>query len=263
MSNEEMQKMFEEISIEEDIHEPLLLAKKTEPPKIYMRYQTEKLQSSVKRSKPYAKMLIGKSVYEAMFILSSHIQKVPKFLKENLSNSLEIMSKKNLTHSYMYIQGIVTSRRTRRYGIRYHGRVKSGKSARDHVDFTIYFGRRNIKDFYKDLVMGKDHSNLNFVLRQKLQDPQTEVEQLRSLQWILTSKGRQQKRLLLKRKALYKYLDFKRVGVNVKLRVLLEKEAEKEAVEFMENWAFMFNDSETKEVTLEERRALYLLRSQK
>lgn len=226
-----------------------------------MTFKTNKIKSTVKKFLPYTKLLSKKTVYEALFILSEQMQKVPRYLVEELTRAIETMNRRNLPPSYMYIQGIVVQKRDRRHRIEYKARGKTGYMARDMVDLKILFGRKTIKDFYKEMVMGRDHSNISYLLKEQIRNDGGEYEDLRSVQWLVTSKGRQQQRLLLKRRALYKYLEFKRVGVKVSLKVLLEKEAEKEAVEFMREWGFLFDNTSDSFVSLAERRELYEKRS--
>ena len=237
---------------------PLVLPKKVNNKVHVVKFTTKELQSSVKKAKPFARMIIGKSYYESLYILSKYIQKVPKFLTQSLIESKEVLKNQNLNCSYIYIQGLMTNKHDRfKKKIHFKGRAKTGVIKKMKINFIILFGKRNIKDFYKDIVLGKNHSNLAQILREKLQNTNAGYEELRSFSWVLTSKGRQQQKLIVKRKALYKYLEFKRAGIEVPLKILLEKEAEIEAVKFMEKWGNLFYENQDKIDNFEERKRIF------
>lgn len=256
MDSAEIEKLFEPIEPEEKDF-PFILPRKINEKIPIVKYKSPILQASVKRSKPYCRMIIGKSFYQALWILSGFIQKVPKFLVEVMNRSIMTLTKRNLNLSFIYIQGIITSKKNVVKKIGYHAKGRGSHRIRHWVDFTFHFGRRNIKDFFKELVIGVNHTNLAHIIRQKIQQEEINYEDIKALQWVLTSKGRQQQKLMIKRKALYKYVRFKRANIKVGLKFLIEKEAEIEGVNFMRQWGYLFDEMSSVGNDHQSRKSLY------
>jgi len=59
-----------------------------------------------------------------------------------------------------------------------------------------------VKQLYKEMLGGKTAPVLAYAMRQRLLQQNADYEEIRENQWILTSKGRQQRKLMLKRKVL-------------------------------------------------------------
>ena len=241
MTETEINKLFETIDAKE-MEQPFILPRKTKKHVTLVKYKTQVLQSSVKKAKPFARLVIGKSYYEALYILSNHIQKVPKFLLQALNRSISTLTKRNLNPAFVYIQGIITCQNHSQKKIRFHGKAKMGIQKRNFIDFRILFGRRDIKEFFKDLVTGKNHIHIVSLMKSLLKDKDAGYESINALNWIMTSKGRQQKKLMIKRRALNRFVEHRKFNVYVPLKRLFEDEVEKEAVEFMQNWGFLFDD---------------------
>ena len=260
LSDEMIQSLFEEIELNEAL-DPIII------PPIYKQnnhhsiYKTPIIQSTTKKGSRWARTIIGKSYYEAMYELSSRIQKIPKFLLQCLIRSGSTLAKRSLNTQYMVIKGIITSRKRRIKKITYHAKTKNGRRFRDYIDFKIYFQRKTIKDFYKDMIMGKGSSSFARMLREKFQTQDEDLETIRSLSWLLTSNGRKQQKELFKRRVLHQYFDLKNSGVRVPLKILNEKQAEEEARDFMVKWAHLFDDKPDINKNFEARKAMFLERT--
>jgi len=59
---------------------------------------------------------------------------------------------------------------------------------------------------------------------------------LRKQQHLLTAKGRQQRKLMFKRRVLTKYLEFRRKGVRVPIKVIEQHFLEQEAQQYAEKY---------------------------
>lgn len=223
-------------------------------------YNSPGIVSSVKKGKPYCRLIIGKSFYQALFALSKYIQKVPKFLVEVLQQSVTTLSRRNFNLSYVYIKTITVNKRSKTRRLNYRARGRASIRYKHQIYFKIHFGRRNIKSFFTDLALGVNHTNLVHVVHEYIQTHNIGFEELRALQWVLTAKGRQQQRLMVKRRALYQLVHFRKANVKVPLKFLFEAEAEREAEMFMKKWAYLFDDVPGIGKELEERKALHAKR---
>ena len=257
MTEEQIDTLIEVYYNQDEIDNPVILKPKRKCKKIEVVYRSPVIQSTVKKGKPWARKIIGMNMYQALYFLEGAIQKIPKFLQEAIISSAGTIGKRSLDPNYTYIKGIITSKKNRTKKMTFKAKGSGGKRFRDYIDFKILYARRNIKDFYKNLILGKGHEELSFQIRNKLQNTNSDLEEIKSLNWILTSKGRQQNRLIFKRKVLYRFLEFQKAGTKVSMKLLMELQAEKEATEFMAKWDHIFNEAKDLQTDYFERKQLY------
>lgn len=259
-SEENLQELLSDFSTTNQKLAPILTPKQ-KCNKTDVTYRTPVIKSSVKKGALWARMLSGKSLYEAIYFLEPIINKIPKFLLQCIIRSISTLTKRNLDLHYVFIKGIITSRKHRTKKIHYGARSKMGIRFKDYIDFKILYKRRNIKDFYKDFIIGKSHHVFGSYVRECLKKKNCDLEDIIPLQWILTNEGRMQQRTLFRRKVMYKYLEYKHAGVNVPVNVIYEYMADQECEEFMDKWAHLFHPTENsnihEELSFQKRKKLY------
>lgn len=89
---------------------------------------------------------------------------------------------------------------------------------------------------YKNLIQGKFSPAVAYNMRTVLLEKDADYETIRKYQYVLTSKGRQQRKLMFKRKVLQYYLDLKEQGINLTKKVISQKLLDEEANELAETY---------------------------
>ena len=132
-----------------------------------------------------------------------------------------------------------------------------GQRHRDFIDFKVLFRIRNVKDFYKDLLMGKPCKEMSHMLRHKMRNKMASLKEIQSLHWILTSKGRIEMLRRFKLKVRIRQFYLKNKGVTLPMEVLAEHEAEKQVNEFMGKYSHLFDSDPKRDERYEQRLAQF------
>ena len=140
--------------------------------------------------------------------------------------------------------------------MRIHARGKHGDAMRRRSQVTIFIEEHSVEDVFSHIMKGKFPSGLAYNIRQVFLRNDVTFETIRANQNLLTSKGRQQQKLMFEREVSQKLEDNEKLGFVVS-RERVEKEVLKErAATFVEAyWTQKRSESEQK---LAERQELYI-----
>ncbi len=238
---------------------PFILGEKPIVPIKSIVVVSKVLQTSAKRACIVTNTLIGKYFYDAVVIANTLEKKVAKFLLKTLQEEGEkAIAKHELDPKYLFVTSIVINRTNRVRRIRYHARGRSGVKNRDFCLFKLTLSEKPLREFYKQLIVGRSPPYLTYLIKNHLIQNKASYEEVRELQGLLHAKGRQQQKLMFKRKVLTKMVDFKRKGHIVRLKLLWEKMLEEEATNFEEKFGYLFSSpGAAKAKRIEDRKAVF------
>jgi ribosomal protein L22 len=223
---------------------PFIMGEKPVVPIKSIVVMSKELQTSVKKACIVTNVLIGRYLYDAMLATQSIEKKVARFLSKTLEEEcMAAIEKHELDPKYLFITSIVTNRTKRLRRIRYHARGRSGIKNRDFALFKITLSEKPLREFYKQLIQGNSPPYLSYLIKNHLIEKKATYEEVRDLQCLLHAKGRQQQKLMFKRKVMAKWVDFRRKGVTLRLKLLFEKMLEDEATIFEEKFKHLFEST--------------------
>lgn len=240
-----------------EVQHPFIIGDKPKSIQRTYTFTTEELQTSCKKAKPIVRVLIGRYYYDAIVATQNLQTKVAKFLNNQFEKQMtNKITEANFDPRYMFVTSIVMNRTRRIPKIRYHARGKSGRAIRDYCKFKITVTERPIQEFFRMILQGKAPGYLAYMVRDYLLNKDANYEEVRQLQLFLTARGRQQQRLMFKRKVLAKWLEYKEAGRFIRIRYLKDIMLEQEVAEFERKYKWMFPlPHEEREARLEERQA--------
>ena len=132
--------------------------------------------------------------------LSNSQKKVAKWVLPALYGILSTARMRGFDLHRLYIHRVLMGKSKRFYSIRYHAKGKSGKMKKDFCHVNILVQERNEERFYKEMAVGKVDEGLAAQIKQDLIIENAPLEEVTKYRDILSAKGRQQQRMLLKRK---------------------------------------------------------------
>jgi hypothetical protein len=106
-----------------------------------------------------------------------------------------------MNQDHLWVQGAELQKQKRRKSIYYHAMGKGGIMKRDWSRVKITLEEKPIDEIFRLVISGHSPPGLAMLWRQRFERENADYETIRKFQFILTSKGRQQRRLMIKRKA--------------------------------------------------------------
>jgi ribosomal protein L22 len=225
----------------EERKRPFILGDKPKKTFRTFTFNTQILDTTVKKSKFVARALIGRAFYDAIVAGEASQKKPGKFLSNQMDQyMMDKIKEAGFDPKYMFITSIITHRKSRQARIRFHARGKSGRWDQDTCYFKITVTEKPIEEYYKMLINGKSPMYLSFMMRDRLGKDDADYETIRDMQPFLTAKGRQQQRLMFRRKALTRWLEYKREGRFVRFSIVKDLVLEEEVKLFATKYGHLF-----------------------
>ena len=100
---------------------------------------------------------------------------------------------KGFNADHLWVKSIQVQRQWRNKDIYYHARGKSGKMCRDWCRVYIELEEKPPQEIYRLFIQGKMPPGLAKKWRDFLREKDVDLETIRKFQFLLTSKGRQQR----------------------------------------------------------------------
>lgn len=146
-------------------------------------------------------------LFDAMALLSASQTRAAKYVLIALKMARNNAINKGWEETRLYIESAITGRESRRVKLRYHGKGGTGRIKNDTCQIRIRLYEKSIEDMYKLMIIGKTPAMIAYHMRQSLVEGEAGLEDVRRLNGVLTAKGRQQRRLMFKRKVMIAYLE--------------------------------------------------------
>lgn len=175
-------------------------------PKITIQGVRRNVPSKIKKLLLPMRSIIGLHVYDALTLMYSKNRKSWSYVARTLEQVRKHAVHRGFNETRLYVSEALTGKHRRNAGIRYHGKGRGGRMKHDTSQLRIKLEEKSVEDLYKEMYKGKTPPMLAYFFKKRLFEQNAGYEQILNFQWILTGKGRQQQKLMLKRRVLLTYL---------------------------------------------------------
>lgn len=158
-------------------------------------------KGSVKKISPVMRMIRGLHINEAMNKMKHTHNRAAKRVYSALNMVKHHAIDKGYNELRLYVKDAITNRQKRIKGIRYHAKMRRGLQKRDWCSLRITLIEKPASEFFKDIVGGKAPLGVVNLWKDKIMKSPRAFDLIRKFQFILTAKGRQQRREMIRRKA--------------------------------------------------------------
>lgn len=170
-------------------------------PRPFITGRLGKCKGSIKKISPLMKKVIGLQIDDAIRVASEMQQRAGKRIFIGLKMVKDHAVNKGLTTLRLYVKDAITNRSKRVKGIRFHAKGKFGRMEKDWCKLYFKLEEKPAREFFKDVVSGKAPAGVARQWKEKIMSSPNAFDEIRKYQFILTARGRQQRREMIKRKA--------------------------------------------------------------
>lgn len=182
-----------------DVPDILVVRREVKPPSVLARLG--RCRGSVKKISPVVRLIRGLHVNEALDAMKAHHSYAATRVFSCLTTAKATAINKGMSELRLYVQAAITNKARRTIGVRYHARMKRGKEKRDWSSLLIRVEEKPAREFFKDIVGGKATPGVVKMWKERILRAPDQYSVIQKYQFILTSKGRQQRREMIKRRA--------------------------------------------------------------
>lgn len=213
--------------------------KKLLPEKKYCRATRKRLNISIKKMNFVCGMLRKMHVLDGLATLEPLKQKCAPWIAGMIRSAIyNGVAHKGMDGERMYISQIVLGKNQPTKGRRFAAKGRVFTALKPASQITVILEEKPVEEFYKLMVTGHYSPTLARILRNKFLTENADLDTIRKYQNLLTAKGRQQQRVMFKRKVLQLVQEYKKKGVYVSQETAEMKLLEEESKEFAEKyWA--------------------------
>lgn len=159
------------------------------------------LRTSIKKVWALAHLLKGKHVEDAISVLESTRKKPAEWIKNIIKTGVRsAINIKGMQEDRLYIKHFVLGKNKGIKGMRYHAKSKFGHMLRPKIQITVVIEEKTVEEFYGIIMNGKFSPTIASFIRYMLLSQNSSYEEIVKYQNYLTAKGRQQQKLMFKRK---------------------------------------------------------------
>lgn len=198
-----------ETNISEKLARPFVLIKQPRPAKVTVTGLRRKVPVSLKKLLPLMRAIIGKHIYDAINLCMTTKKKSAKFILSALEMVKRHAAQRDMAEERLYVCDAITGKQKRYIRLRYHAKGKGAHMHKDVCKLLIRLEEKPIEDMYKEMIQGRTPPMLAYSLRKSLLEKDADYDMIRRNNYILTAKGRQQRRLMFKRRVIQERLAFK------------------------------------------------------
>lgn len=159
------------------------------------------IKGSVKKLKPTVDLILKKHLYDAM----SEMEACHKMAAEPIFRALNMVRNHalgvGLNQDHLWVKGAELQKQKRRKSIYYHSMGKSGIMKRDWSRVKITLEEKPVDEIFRMVISGNAPPGMAKLWRDRFEKENADFDTIRKFQFILTSKGRSQRKLMIKRKA--------------------------------------------------------------
>ena len=179
---------------------PLYSIVEPRKPKILIQGVRRQVPCKLKKLIVPMQMIIGMHLYDALAHMEGKNRKSFRYVAKTLQQVRNHAINRGFDESRLYVVEALTGKHRRSIGLRYHGKARSGRVKHDCCQLRIKLAERSYEDMFKEMIRGKTPPMLAYSMREKLVEEKAGYEEIRKRSWIITAKGRQQQKLMLKRR---------------------------------------------------------------
>lgn len=158
------------------------------------------IKGSVKKLKPTVKKILGIHLYDAM----AEMQESQKRSSVSIFRALNMVRNHainvGMEQDHLWVKEAKLEKQARKRYVYYHARGKGGMMKRDWTRVKITLEEKPVNEIYKLMIGGNAPKGLAKIWRDKIYEGNGDLDVIRKFQFLLTSKGRQQRREIIKRK---------------------------------------------------------------
>ncbi|CAK81841.1 unnamed protein product (macronuclear) [Paramecium tetraurelia] len=210
---------------ESDISKPFIVKKIPKQEKILISGIRRKVPASLRRLIPICRPLINMHLYQAQEAIADSGRKAAQFLAKTFVMVRSHAVQRGYDPERLYVHSIQVGRYKKFRKARFHAKARINPAFRETSQIKVILEERPTKEMFKDFVQGKTPSVISYLMKDQLVREKGDYAKIRRFQLFLTSKGRQQQKLMLKRRA---QKEMKEKGLSFKYlhRQIVEQEAE-------------------------------------
>lgn len=195
------------------------------------------LRTSVKKLWPIVKPLKGLHVEDALHTLDVIRKKPSEWVKNIIRAGIRsAVNIKGMHEDRLYIKYFLLGKNKGIKGIRRHAKSRMGHMLRPKAQVTVVIQEKSVKDLYQIINDGKFSPAIALALRMMLLQGDSVLADIQRLQHYLTAKGRQQQKLMFKRKVFLYVEAKKKEGIIMSPEHAKQIIIDEEAKDFEENY---------------------------
>lgn len=195
---------------------PFIIHFKKEEAPIIISGKLGRVKGSTKKINPVIKQIRGLHLFDAMSLMQTTHKRsadsIFRALRMTRTHALN-MGKSDVR---LFVKEAVVEKQFRSKRVYYHAKMKTGMMFKDYSRLVIKLEEKKPRDFFKMFIAGKAPPALAKLWREQLLESDASYEKIKQLQFVLTAKGRQQRREMIKRRA-YKTQSVLKVAFFVKI----------------------------------------------
>lgn len=238
-----------------NISRPFILYNQPKPKKICVQGIRRKVPVSLKKIIPVMRAIIGKHVYDAINYCANLETKAAKFVRLTLNQVKRHAEQIDLAEDRLYVVDAISGKNKRWKRVRYHAKGRGAMMNKDTTQLMIRLEEKPVEVMFKEMIQGKFPPALAYIIRKKLLATDADYELIRRNNFILTARGRQQRKLMFKRQVIKEKLAFMEKGVQISTNLIEKKILEEEARKFAQ--VYRNAQEREKSTSLSERQALF------
>jgi len=172
-----------------------------------------KIKSSLRKLRVPVKSILGKHVLDARLLLGGSDLKSAKYLFNLLEAARRNAANNGLDTNRLYVKDVLYGRASfkKRLMIRGRGRADVQNLPFCHIHIVVH--EKPLEEFFTSLLEGNASEGFAAHLRDQLRRQEVDYATIRNYQFILTAKGRQQRRHQLKRRVEMQLAENQRTGI--------------------------------------------------
>jgi hypothetical protein len=164
---------------------------------------------SMKKILPLMRAIVGMHVYDALNLCLQSHKKAAKFVALALQQVKKHGTDRAFHEERFYITDALTGKNRRFKRLRYHAKGRGAFMIKDTSQLLIRMEEKPAEEMYKEMVQGKTPPMLAHFMRNNLLEKDVDYDTLRKAAGMLTAKGRQQRKLMFKRRVIAQQLAFR------------------------------------------------------
>ena len=175
-------------------------------PKMLIEGVRRKVPSKLKKLLNPMRSIIGLHIYDALALMYSKNRKSCSYVARTLEQIRKHALHRGFDDTRLYVVEALTGKHKRNFGLRYSAKGRGGRMKHDLSQLRIKLEEKPLEELFKTMYKGKTPPMLAYFFKKKILENNGGYEDIKNATWILTSKGRQQQRLMLKRRVMVTYL---------------------------------------------------------